>query len=247
MRRYLNADLHRITLKKSFIILMLLEFAAAAGFSLLSISGRSSGYKNEISSCILFMPLYLGTFLYHFVLSEDFRAGTMQTAIGRGMTRPAAYLTKFVEIALLGAFNAAIVCAILIYVPALAGTAVKITDIRAILLPVIMAYIRILSCSAIGMMFLYGGMNEMTGFGVYLMVSSGMVQSFLNDLTGRISVGKSIGKRIAAFTLSGLTSSFCEKPGGNILPDLLRLAGMAAYVAVPLLIGIFLFSKRELD
>ena len=113
MKRLVFTDLRRAQKKKAFIICMsvvvllmiaVLIFAivkpsgAAAIADAKEANGKATAFLNNISVAFGMISLLIGIPIFSTVFSDDFKSRTMQTAIGRGISRRRLILARFYEV-----------------------------------------------------------------------------------------------------------------------------------------------------
>lgn len=113
MKRLVFTDLRRAQKKKAFIICMsvvvllmvvVLIFAilkpsgAAAIEEAKETNGKATAFLSNISLAFSMISLLIGIPIFSTVFSDDFKSRTMQTAIGRGISRRRLILARYYEV-----------------------------------------------------------------------------------------------------------------------------------------------------
>lgn len=104
MINYMRADLYRVNRRVPRLVWLLICFGIAAVTLLISLNHvvwNSVNYTASVTSMLELMSLILGFFEMIYIFSDDFKAKSMQVAIGGGVTRLQVVLTKFFEVVLL--------------------------------------------------------------------------------------------------------------------------------------------------
>ena len=105
MKQYFLADYRRaMTCRPHLveIVLMAVAVILMAVWGRFTVDGNwnAVSYLSAISFPLSFMAMFLGLFDILAVFSEDFKAKTMQVAIGRGVSRTQVVLTKLLDVAM---------------------------------------------------------------------------------------------------------------------------------------------------
>ena len=112
MKRLVLTDLRRAQRKKAFIICMVITFLLIIIMAIISVwkpssadtmmsgetSGKASAFLSNFSIAYGLMPFLIGIPIYSTVFTDDFKSRTMQTAIGRGISRRRLILARFYEV-----------------------------------------------------------------------------------------------------------------------------------------------------
>lgn len=104
MLNYIRADLYRIRLsvpRALVLILTLISVTAGLIWRESNVVWNSVSFVEAASTVQLIVSIVLGFFEITFIYTQDFKAKTMQTAIGSGLSRPQVVLAKFLECDLL--------------------------------------------------------------------------------------------------------------------------------------------------
>ena len=122
MLNYIRADLHRIFCRVSRCVFIALFYAVALGIELYQAVSKSYNSVNLTAAAPLLFEtaaLILGIVEIQSVFADDFRAKTMQIAIGLGVSRPKVVLAKLIDYAVLSAVDSLVLMVLF----ALGGTA----------------------------------------------------------------------------------------------------------------------------
>ena len=112
MKRLVLTDLRRAQRKKAFIICMVITVLLIIIMAIISVwkpssadtmmsgetSGKASAFLSNFSIAYGLMPFLIGIPIYSTVFTDDFKSRTMQTAIGRGISRRRLILARFYEV-----------------------------------------------------------------------------------------------------------------------------------------------------
>lgn len=100
MLKYIRADLHRIYRRVPRYVVMTVFYIGLFAFLLYSIESKnlnSIGVVNSSNAVFTVAVLLFGILEMISVFADDFRAKTMQIAIGGGVSRPCVVLAKLLE------------------------------------------------------------------------------------------------------------------------------------------------------
>ena len=122
MLNYIRADLHRILRRVPRIVILVLMYLITLAVVMndaVSKNMNSIGFMADISSVFSITCVFLGMVEIMAVFADDFRAKTMQIAIGIGISRPKVVLAKLIDYAVLSVMDSLV----LMILFALGGTA----------------------------------------------------------------------------------------------------------------------------
>ena len=279
MRRLIVTDLLRGQRKKSYIILMggvivliialavLAVFFATKAEKLIEIgsleNGKADFFLSAYSATETFIPFMVGIPIFSAVFMDDFKSRTMQTAIGRGISRDKLILSRFVEVILMMveayivfSITAAICAAVL---GATAG------GIAGLIRKMFLSAVGILAHLSCAMFLLYLTQNPTVGLVFYILFEANVFKLLLS-LLDNISFLKDNNISLAKWVPSGIyTSASNYLLGVKEVSDpdldlftpaiaqdipkgimyLLILIGV--YIIVPVILSQLVFRKKELD
>jgi len=185
MKRLVFTDLRRAQKKKAFIICMaivvllmiaVLVFAivkpsgAAAIAEAKETSGKATAFLNSISIAFGMIALLIGIPIFATVFSDDFKSRTMQTAIGRGISRRRLILARFYEVIALMIESHLIFTVIAIIMGFALGATVG--GIGTMVGKLWFDSLLILANTAIAMMILYMSQNATGGLVMYILLAA---------------------------------------------------------------------------
>ena len=279
MRRLIVTDMLRGQKKKSYIILMggvvvliillavLAVFFATKAEKLIEIgsleNGKANFFLSAYSATEAFIPFMVGIPIFAAVFMDDFKSRTMQTAIGRGISRDKLILSRFIEVILMMVeayivfgITAAICGAVL---GATAGGIAGLIGKMFLSAVVIVAHI---SCA---MFLLYLTQNPTVGLVFYILFEASVFKllfslldsiSFLkdNNISPKDWIPSGIYTNASNYLLGvaeinspelDLFTPAIEQDIPKGIVYLLILIG--AYIILPVILSQVVFRKKELD
>lgn len=245
MSNYICADLKRILFRAPRIILTLLIYAImliVVAFTYYS-GWSSINFVKNVQQYILILPILLGLVEMIAVYADDFRAKTMQVAIGLGISRAKVVLCKLIEAAVLTVVDLVVLAAIMLGVASYLKAGLSPTQSKELLITLTMAGVSIISYISVTMILMF--YNQGTGLGriIYLALSAGIINAVLS----LISVIEFLEPlHLDSYTLT----SFLEVATARWIVgtfDVKSIIGILLYLAASTGITIFLFRKRELE
>ena len=239
MRRLIHGDIRRILLKLGFYILPVIYF----GLSLTDISDKVTEFEPFYESLLIVykyvFPFVIGIPVFIGVYADELKAGAMQIAIGRGVSRKKIVLSKFIDCVLLTFVLFLLDMAfefMLLRVYMLVPTALQISRMIMLMLS---ACLKTLGAMAFSAIFVYLTWNSSLGLVVEL-ISLAFSEVFLGWIQNHTRLP------LLDISYMGQVDQTCANisAGANwILP----LCMVLAYVAVFNLIGIAIFGRKELE
>jgi len=267
MRRIVFTDLRRAQKKKSYFIclgvLVVLMVAMAVIATLFPTEGVENGKGlafTSFSSIVMgLFPFLAGIPVFQTVLSDDFKSRTMQTAIGRGISRRRLVLARFYEIIAL-LIEAMVVLSILslgigMILGAPAGELFKMLGKEWFEVLLTLGYL------AIGMLLLYATQNTTTGL-VFFILFTANVFSLLLNLLDMIPFLKDNGIKVSSIMPEGVhrnaeqylfgytpSASSTDLPVAQDLGKGLLYTAIfiAIYIILPVFLSQVVFRKKELE
>ena len=266
MSRIIFTDLRRGQRKFSYILLMgivilLIILLAVISFIFPGEGGKAARFESLFTVIEVFIPFLVGIPVYQAVITDDFKSRTMQTAIGRGISRQNLILARFFEIILMlvEAFIVfSIVGAITGLVLGMSGSSISIMVIK-----MWSSSFLIFAHLSIAMFLAFLALNPTVGLVFYILFETNVFRLIFSLLDG-ISFFKDNGIAISEWIPSGLNSNFTQYTFGverqevlgtiiDAVPQdigkglLYGLALVGIYCILPLVLSQVVFRKKELD
>ena len=197
MRRLVFTDLFRAQKKKSYVIMMGLVVALIIIVAIIAFvwpskaaeeSGKAERFQTLNNIVTTFIPFLVGIPVFQAVFTDDFKSRTMQTAIGRGISRSRLVLSRFLEACMLIVEAMAIFSVVTLIAALAVGTSVSGTFLLLAHLWVDASLI--VAHLSVCMFFVYASQNATLGLVFFILFSANvfglllkLVDSipFLND------------------------------------------------------------------
>ena len=274
MRRLVFTDLFRAQKKKSYVIMMGLVVALIIIVAIIAFvwpskaaeeSGKAERFQTLNNIVTTFIPFLVGIPVFQAVFTDDFKSRTMQTAIGRGISRSRLVLSRFLEACML-IVEAMVIFSVVTLIAALAvGTSVSGTFLLLAHLWVDASLI--VAHLSVCMFFVYASQNATLGLVFFILFSANvfglllkLVDSipFLND--NGIEISKMVptgvhtnmsnylfGTKAVLDTtdISKLLEPAIEANFGKALVYGIVFVGV--YIILPVFLSQAVFRKKELE
>lgn len=245
MSNYICADLKRILFRLPRIILTLLVYAVFAAVVAYTYYAQwsSINFVTNVQLYIEFLPILLGLVELIAVFADDFRAKTMQVAIGLGISRAKVVYSKLIEVVVLAAIDLAVLAVIILGVASYLEAGLSPAQSKELLIGLTMAGVTTISYISVTMILMF--YNQSTGLGriLYLLLSAGMVSAVVS-LIGVIEFLEPLN--IESHTMSHYLSVTRARWIVGIF-DVKAVIACLIYIAASTAITIFLFKKSELE
>ena len=248
MLKYIHADLHRIYRRVPRYIVMAVFYLSMLGYLLHGISAKHLNQIGVVDACgsiYVIAVLLFGILEMFSVFADDFRAKTMQIAIGGGVSRPCIVLAKLLEFVALALGDLAFLALGMIVCSAATGNPLQGAQIYQVLIYIFGHLMNMLIPLALSMIPMF--YTQSTGLSVifYLLFfidPLARVIEFIfptNEIVLRLHLNEIPFSALVGVvnTQLGLQASF---PLGQIL-------GLFAYVAAAYLLAVLAFRNRELE
>lgn len=248
MLNYIRADLHRITRRVPrvmVLLLILVIFVAVLIYNAVSGQQNSIGFMANMASLFSVAGALFGLVEIMAVFADDFRAKTMQVAIGLGVSRPHVVLAKAIEFALLNLLDNLVLAVLVVASSASVGIGLNGDDIYQIMIRVFFAMLNALIPALFTMIpifYLQGtGLAAILFLVFYIDPLAQIIGMFLstNEVVIRLHLNEVpysaiLGSTITAFTLHA---------GVNVG----QILGLILYIVAGYFLTVLVFHKRELD
>lgn len=249
MNNYISADLKRISVRVPRIIALLILFAVEIIFTLiLTKTGEQSitavgfmAYFGQFTGFVV--PVALELIELHAIYADDFKAKTMQIAIGVGVKRRHIVLSKLFEMIILVTTDLILYGLVIVVAATITGLQLQSPHFLMLASYLISNGISIVAYTALAMILIFYMQSTGVGVLLYLLLSLtiankifGVILSlgFLETLSlGRFLVTDIISK----FYTSLMLGSFHVR----------SFIGILIYIVISYIATIMLFKKRELE
>lgn len=244
MNKYMKADLYRIRTRiPRYIVLVIMM--ALMGLILFFVSKEQTIYQmtDMLTKAITYACPLLGLVEYLFVYGDDFKAKTMQIAIGTGVKRRHVVLAKWLEVIILCVIDYVILFAIILFVCLLRGIQLDAGPVVDILILLLFGLVKTTACIGVTMILVFATQGTALGMLLYLAEMTGIV----NTIFKLVFSFKHIEKlRLDRFLLTNLENIACSRmivgtfSVGHVL-------GIIIYFAAFYIIATHVFKRKELE
>ena len=248
MNNYIGADLRRIFRKQSF----LWAFGAFAGcfailvFIYFNPSFTAEMYVSKMTSFMSYFPLVVGLLTFLSVYADDFKCRSMQIAIGYGMPRGRIIFAKLLESAVILLATTACMAVLLTAAPLLLGLTPTSQQMTSLVLTAGAELLRALGYVAISAVAVFLTQNATGGTILYVLLSSKTVYIIATMLLGQDFLLGTVGDLTKyLYTAMIYTCKADLLQGGQ--PYLCLIFALLIYVALPTVISVVGFRKKELE
>ncbi|WP_455500285.1 hypothetical protein [Gemmiger sp.] len=248
MLNYIHADLHRILRRVPRIVILLLVIVIANIATINTVTSgqeNSIGFMSHIPSLISVTGAFFGVVEIMSVFADDFRAKTMQVAIGLGISRRHVVLAKAIEYAVLILLDTAVLGVTVIADSAVAGIGLNGDDIYQIVIRVFLAVINALIPALFTMIpifYLQGTGLAAILFLVFYIDPLAQIFSFFLS-TNEFVIRMRLGEIVYSSLINAVNTSLTL----HTHFPLVQLLGLAVYVVAGYLLTVLAFNKRELE
>lgn len=248
MSNYIFANLKRILGKKSFytsttifIGLMLFLTYVKSGPSY-----TSDGYINDVQTMIGLYPLFIGVAIFIATFYDDFKAKTVQAALGLGISKTQVIFSKFIEVVILSIILAVITTISVMLLPLLFKVDMSLAGYKSIFIQYCGATIQMIGYFCICLPILFYRYNAIEGVIIYVMLSSSVIYLFSNLFLGSKTVINMIGDKTFLLLTNSVTHIQSAIISGRTI-DLINIVIVIIYIVLPTVLAIVLFKKKELE
>ena len=249
MRNCFVADLFRVQRKKAYLICISITFALMIFASILAgtkvLRGDvSENYSLFVSLAVSFNSLLIGIPVFSAVLSDDFKSRSMQTAIGRGMSRTKLIITRFLEFILI-LFEAYVILTIFDFGLGMIFD-IDPHDIKVVAFQMWVESAFIICCFAVAMIFVYLKQTGTVGLVVYILLACNALELAFTGLS-QIKFFKDHDINLVDYTIDGMKSSVLDTTNSTSTRVSWALMMLVCFIIIPLLLTTRIFKKKELE
>ena len=245
MKQYIVADLKRIVGRVPYWICMLLLIGYMMTLFLFQslINWNAVTYLVTASAFAGMLPIFFGLLVFIAVFSADFKAKTMQVAIGTGLSRAEVVLSKAVEVFVITIAGIVLIGVVVLLAGVVTGTGMSATQAMEIINSLWVKGVAIISYNYIAMILIFFTQKPGVGTMCYIALATPVVEilvSVIND----IKLIKELD--IRRFYLASLIDTAHTRLILGTF-DIASFIGIAAYIMAGVAVTILLFRKRELE
>ena len=227
----------------SIVFVLIIGTSLIAGLKLFK-GDMSDNFKTFVSVSVGFNSLLIGIPVFSAVFTDDFKSRSLQTAIGRGMSRTKLIFTRFFEVVII-LIEANVLLSIVVFVNG-EVFGVKGTAITDVLNSMWVDSTTIVCYFAVAMIFVYWKQNGTLGLVLYILMS---LNAFNLALVGinQIPFLKKNDIDLTELVVEGMKESILNADKSAEARILWAVAMVSIYIVLPLLITVRIFRRRELE
>lgn len=250
MKNYILADCRRVLTSRAHII----EIAAfgvcmivlAVWKSMTSTGNWNSlAYLDAISFPLSMMAMFLGMFVLIGVFSEDFKAKTMQVAIGRGISREQVVAVKLIDVTLVMLIDLVVFFVLTLALSFVTGAPLAGTQLVGHLIDFLVQWLECAGYTALVLTLLFHLQNMLVPILIYILFSSHAAYSILRALT---FWGPEWAQKLHLEDY--ILDAFLDTLRTHLVLGRLNpgaLVGIAVYLVLGYLAAVLVFRREELE
>lgn len=244
MRNYIIADLYRIVHKILRWIVLLAICIACVGFAMKGCDSLYAAVRSAIGNISL-MCIPMGVFEIMFVYGDDFKAKTMQIAIGSGLPRQKVIHAKWLEFMAVAAIDVIVYAAIALLVSVIYAGTDGGFDVKTFFIIMFAAWLQMVVYVGCVMFIMF--LTQGTGMAVliYLFLSSGAIinEFLIKKVVEVLDISR---LHIESYFLYQMLATFQSR---LILGEfsLSNAFGILVYMMISFSVASVLFKKKELE
>lgn len=246
MKNYVKADIRRILPRIPRILILVAYFAVFIAMYIIDArkdTWNSVAFVALVQTYCSFMPPILGLIELICVYSDDFRAKTMQVAIGIGISRKKVVLAKYIEIALVTLFDLLIFALLCTVMNAITGIVLRSDLVLEIFGQLLFCWLSVIGYSGLSMILIFALQSTGLATILYLVLSTALVQWALGNITNLPAIR---GLHLQNVLLTTALNNFRSKIIIGSL-DFRSSITIIIYFVVSYVITVEIFKKRELE
>lgn len=246
MMRYMAADFLRIIKRIPRIIALVLVFGITGYiFYFFNKDGKTSVYElvDILVKIVPYISAVFGLAELISVYSDDFKAKTMQVAIGSGIGRPQVILAKWLETGILCLCDYLFFIVLIFVLSSIQGISFSGGPAVDVILLFVFGWVKAFVCIGMTQILLFGTLSFSGGVLLYLGLCSGIAGGLVSLLLDAEIISS---LRLSSYLFTNLLEVAQSRAiiGTISLPQLL---GILLYAAVSFVLSCLLFRKREME
>ena len=248
MKRYIIADLKRLVKRvPRWIIIGLGIVLPVIILCVMSITSdepmTGSGYATSAKVALQFCGLLFGLFEISYIYGDDFKAKSMQIAIGSGISRRRIVNTKWVTTMIVVAFDLIALAIPLIITGFFTSHGFSATDIGGILLCGVSTWLTNISVVGVCAILIFAMQGTGLGVLLYLAIQFSLFEKILDMISSLCHIERF---HLSSYELCSLNNVFAARLElGRI--HFSSLLGILIYMAISFVLTVLIFRKRELE
>lgn len=243
MINYILADFKRIFVRVSRLVSIAIIIALMIWVGYLTRESGGLGFLNVFKQILTYMPVPLGVIELLAIFSDDFKAKSMQIAIGCGLGRNRVIVAKWLQMVIFSLIDWFAVMLLSILASFVFGNkipAVVLGELSVIVLHSILRNITI--CAYVGIV-VFMLQSITTPMILFILLSTGIVETIVKMASMDPSVAL---LKLDSRTPLGMINYAQTRLSMGMFP-LFTYICIALYIALGLVITMILFKKRELE
>lgn len=241
MKNYFDADIKRIHSKRSYLIVLAVVYVLMAFIAGLQ-CGNPDSYLSMADIIAGSMPIFLGTIVFFAVFQDDAKTGTMQVAIGRGLTRKQVIWAKVLEGLVLTVVYYLVAALILSLVPLVLPISLTAANVFDIWSTTVQSILDTFLFFNIGMIIFVACFKVNFAEITYILFAFSIIPGALNVILG-VCYSKFGMPNLLPLLYDNMTGAFIKEPLAHLGSGL----GIIIYIVVSLWLTIRIFRKKELE
>lgn len=247
MKSYIIAEMYRLRRRRPRLILLFIVYVAiliALNLIRDQLTWNTVAFIGTFEATFGVAGLFVCLVEFLFVYASDFKAGIMQAAIGRGMSRPQVVLAKYLEIALTNAMSLGILWLLILGFGYATGARPSGGQILELLVPYVVGILNEVICTGIAACVLFLLQNAGLAAVIYAVVFWDPLQYILAFLSEKFKFIVSL--HLKDFCFSMVTARFEAHLilGQLNFPALLLIV---LYILAAYFLTVWIFKRKELE
>ena len=245
MIRYIKADFYRVFTKISRYIVLGLLFILLGVILYAVAKNNATVYQlvDLLVKAIPYVAVAFGLVEYIYVYVEDFKAKTMQIAIGTGIPRRKVVLTKWVEFGLLCLLDYIVMIALIFIICAFNGLRFEGDSAKDVYILFLFGWLKAFVCVGFTMIVVFRTQATTGGLLLYLALSAGVVKVLLSTI---FDLNFLAPLHLSTILFSNLLETARSRAVLGTFSTL-HIIGILIYIGVCYLATTLLFRKKELE
>jgi len=241
MINYIKADLYRIRSKRGHNILLLLTYILLIVITIFK-SNNETSYIELSSMLPTILMIFFGINVFFSVFSEDSKAGTMQIAIGKGLTRKTVIITKALEGLYLTTIYYVIAGLLITIVPLVMHLSLSSSMLSAVWICIIESILDTVLYFNSGMIILLATFKSNLAEITFILFALTIIPDVINIGLGLCTSNLGM-PNLVPYVYSNIVSDFLANPIKNIFD----VIGIVVYLVISIVLSIEIFKKKELE
>ncbi len=247
MKNYIIAELYRLRRRRPRLVLLFLVYVAiilSLSYIRSQLTWNTVAFIGTFEGSFGVAGLFVCLVEFLFVYASDFKAGIMQAAIGRGMSRAQVVLAKYLEIAIVNAMSLGVLWLLILGFGFATGARPGGGQILEMLVVYVVGLLNEVICTGIVACVLFLLQNAGIAAVIYAALFWDPLQLLFSLLSSKFKFIVSLHLRDFCFTV--VTERFEAR---LILGqfDFLAFLLMVLYILAAYFVTVWIFKKKELE